>query len=169
MTDPEIQAMQSVSAAIADLDLEAQRRVLRWASQRFLGNNEAAHQETLVVGGTQAVAAPFSDFVDLYHAANPRTLADKALVAGYWFQQVKGSQQLRAQDLNGALRDLGHGIQNVTDALRTLERHKPALVRQTGKAGRSQQARKSYKLTQEGVARAQGLLSGPQSEGPLND
>jgi len=163
MSDPEIGAMSTVSGALVDLDPAAQRRVLEWASARFLGTSLASLDSNADAQGE--VEPEFADLVDLFHAANPQTAADKALVAAYWFQHVQGRPILRAQDINAGLRDLGHGLPNVTDALRTLEQRKPALVRQTGKSGRSQQARKSYKMTVEGANRVRHLVSGGDAVG----
>ncbi len=46
---------------------------------------------------------------------------------------------------------MGHGVGNITTALTNAQKHKPALVRQTSKSGKSRQARKTYKLTTAGV------------------
>lgn len=165
MGDPEIDAMTAVSTAIEKLDPAAQRRVLAWASERFVpGAGFRAPAGPAAASRETANPAAFEEFVDLFHAANPRTDGERALVAGYWFQQVQGNNQLRAQDLNTALKSLGHGLSNITDALRSSEQHKPAYVRQTTKSGRTQQARKTYKLTLEGIARVEKLVIEPASE-----
>ena len=151
-TDPEVGAMAKLADVLAPLEPAAQHRVLEWARARFAGS--IANIDTPPPGP----AAEYQEFVDLFHAADPTSAADMALVAAYWFQQVRGQPVLRAQDVNGALRDLGHGLANITDALRTLEQRKPPHIRQTGKSGRSQQARKSYKMTLEGAARVSHLI-----------
>jgi hypothetical protein len=152
-SDPEVGAMSRIAELLNPLEPSVQRRVLDWATARFVG-------ATVLLGAVPlAERRPaYQDFVDLFHAADPKTAADAALVAAYWFQEVQGQPMLRAQDLNGALRNLGHRVANITDALRTLEQRKPPHVRQSGKSGRSPQARKSYKLTVEGTARVEALV-----------
>ena len=54
--------------------------------------------------------------------------------------------------VNNLLKDMGHGVANVTSALRTAQERKPALVRQVHKSGRAQQSWKTYKLTTSGVS-----------------
>jgi hypothetical protein len=152
-SDPEVAAMSRIAELLNPLEPGVQRRVLDWATARFIG-------ATADAGGFPPTdrRPAYQDFVDLFHAADPKSAADAALVAAYWYQQVLGQPMLRAQDLNGALRNLGHGLANITDALRTLEQRKPPQIRQSGKSGRSPQARKSYKLTAEGAARVEALV-----------
>ena len=56
------------------------------------------------------------------------------------------------------MKDLGHGVGNITDALTALKEERPALILQLKKSGTSKQARKTYKLTQEGIRRVQGMM-----------
>jgi len=59
---------------------------------------------------------------------------------------------------NASLKDLGHGLSNVTVALDGLKDEKPALILQLKKSGTSKQARKTYKLTVEGAKRVRQML-----------
>ena len=49
------------------------------------------------------------------------------------------------------LKDLGHRASNITDALSSAMKEKPALIIQVKKSGSARQARKLYKLTDAGV------------------
>ncbi len=102
----------------------------------------------------------YAAFVDLFDQANPKTEPERALVGGYWFQEISGHPSFDAQEVNNALKDVGHGIGNVTQALNSLQNRKPALVRQMSKSGKTKQARKKYKLTTAGSAAAGRLLVG---------
>jgi|ERR1051326_5704247 hypothetical protein len=84
-------------------------------------------------------------------AASSKSDADKALVAAYWHQVVQGKSDFGAQEVNTSLKHLGHGLGNVTNAFTQLMQRKPRLVMQTHKSGKTRQARKTYKLTREGV------------------
>jgi hypothetical protein len=107
-----------------------------------------------------AHGAEFGDLASLYHAANPTTLGQKVLVAGFWFQEVLGQSDLDAQQINTELKQLGHGILNITMAFGELLNRKPQLAIQTRKSGSSKQARKKYRLTREGLNRVRAMLRG---------
>ena len=55
------------------------------------------------------------------------------------------------------LKNLGHGIPNVTKALDSLKGQSPALALQLKKAGTSQQARKTYKITVAGIKQIEAM------------
>jgi len=102
--------------------------------------------------------------VDLFDNVNPKFEMEKALTAAYWFQEVWNHGSWQAQSLNNILKDVGHGIGNITDALDRAQRCKPALVRQMAKAGRSRQARKTYKLTTAGLQFIGGRIGAANDE-----
>jgi len=173
--DPEIHAMGTIAGALVDLDSEAQARVLDWAARRFNvsipsggGASSRGRGDGRNDGGGPDHNPPgdveFQDFVDLYDSAGPRTDADRALVGGYWFQIVGGNSDFQAQEVNTALKDVGNGVGNITQALDQLQSRTPALVRQVAKSGRSRQARKKYKLTTAGTAAVRRMLAGQDGE-----
>jgi hypothetical protein len=162
MSDNELQAMGAVAEALDPLDEGARQRVLRWAADRFeidpiagVQTSGSGEGERLEGGDPQ-----FSDLGDLVHVADPRKGTEYALAVAYWFQVVEGKGTWGGGDINNALKDLGHGLSNVTKTLKSLMDRKPAFVMQTSKAGRSRQARKTYRLTAAGVARVKEMLSG---------
>jgi hypothetical protein len=90
---------------------------------------------------------------------------EKALVVGYWFQVVQGQPDFGGQEVNSTLKNIGHGIANITDAFTTASSRKPSLVMQTQKTGTSRQARKQYKLTVAGVRWVESRLANPGTLG----
>ena len=94
------------------------------------------------------------------------SMLEKALVAAYWMQFFENAPSFPAQPLNDLLKDLGHRVGNITEALTALKNERPALILQLKKSGTSRQARKIYKLTQEGARRVaamtHGALSAPE-------
>jgi hypothetical protein len=173
MTDTpttEFKAFQQVHNALVGLDEDAQARVISSVS-------------TLLGIGAPAVAparpstpstdeddpgfdAPddrphdqtFNEFAELYAAADPHSNADKALIAGYWLQVCQGADNFTGQSVNTELNHLGHKVANVTHALSSLNAAKPQLVLQLRKSGKTQQARKTYKLSAEGVKRVEEMI-----------
>jgi hypothetical protein len=91
-----------------------------------------------------------ADLASLCDLARPDTDAERALVAGYWLQCTQGQTEFTAQAVNDELKNLGHGVSNITNAFSSLKDQKPALVIQVRKDGTSQQARKKYRVTAEG-------------------
>lgn len=71
-----------------------------------------------------------------------------------------------SQEVNSELKNLGHGVTNITSAFSSLMKRKPALAMQTAKSGATQQARKRYKLTHAGRTAVQSMIQAKrESEG----
>lgn len=172
--------MGRVSSALGPLEDDARERVVRWAAERYgvaaagrppLGGGSAGGGggQPNGLAGTPtdeeiaAEAPTFDHFAELFNAANPKTDVDKALVAGYWFQSVQGHPSFQAAQLTKELKNLGHAVGNITDALDSNIRRKPARVLQLAKSGSSKQARKTYKLTHEGQVFVQGMIGSTSS------
>jgi hypothetical protein len=161
--DSELMAMASIIGILNDLNEEARFRVLRYATERF-GLAEPIRQADeldLSAPSTDSLATgAFPDFATLFDAVNPTSGAMRALVAGYWLQACKGQAEFDGQSVNNELKNLGHPSRNITSDLSALMNQTPRLAMQLRKSGRSQQARKTYKLTIEGLRRTKSLLSG---------
>jgi hypothetical protein len=150
--DPELAAMETVAEALQVLEPTSQARVLAWARSRFGGGGSTP--ETIRPESTSA----FPDFPALFDAASPTTDADRALTAAYWVQFVQNGGDFDAQVVNSMLKNMGHGISNITKALSRAQAARPALVLQVHKSGRLQQARKKYRLTTEGIRHVESLM-----------
>lgn len=171
----EMSAMKAVHDALAPLSAPSRNRVMAWVSS-VLSISQPAYAAQHVahlppassagaagsVGHTSAVE--FSSFADLFGDAGPVTDSDKALVGGYWLQVVQGAEDFVAQAVNEELKNTGNAVGNITRAFDALRGSKPQLVRQLEKSGKSQQARKKFKLTTAGIQRVQTML-----KGALND
>lgn len=175
MGDPEIDAMSAVATALSGLEEEAQGRVLRWASERY-GVTMPSGGRPPTGGARGAVdvddtddvtdeeiaeeAPVYEHFAELFAKAQPKTEPDKALVAAYWLQAIQGQSTWQSAALQKELKNLGHAIGNITDALSSNMKKKPQRIIQLQKAGSAKQARKTYKVTHEGLVYVQGMLSG---------
>jgi len=168
--DAEIVAMQEISSALETLDHPARTRVLAWAAARF----EIVTSRKMVPEGpgdsqdggedSDAEAAPdrsrWSHFAELFDAAGPTTEAKRLLVAAFWVQIVGGASQFGSLELNKMLKDLGHGATHTARSMDELIDQKPALVLQLKKAGKTKQARKTYKLTRAGSDAVEAMING---------
>ncbi|MGH7686392.1 MAG: hypothetical protein ACREN2_06215 [Candidatus Dormibacteria bacterium] len=158
--DPEIAAMAAISNTLAPLDSATRARVLAWAGSRFEVSPPLARGTSEPGTSGPREGTPYSDVAELFEAASPVTNADKALVVSYWFQQTDGQRDIDAQRVNTQLKQLGHGIPNITSAYSELMGATPKLALQVRKTGSTKQARKRYRITGEGIKRVNELLQG---------
>ena len=165
--DKELEAMVAINGILTELDEDAVSRVIIWAAARYgisFGGptlNERAVSSVSPAGAVED--GNFQDVATIFDAANPRTEPEKVLVVGYWLQEVQGLGDIESHAVNVELKNLGHGVGNITRALDNLINRKPRLVIQTRKSGSSQQARKKYKVTLEGIKVIKAMLSGVES------
>lgn len=176
--DAEFDAMQTVFSVLRPLEEPAQQRVLDYVSNRLglaqqarpaaavkrNGSNEEIEEpesdNEAATGTHSAASLNFSTFAELYDAARPKSQSDKALLGGYWLQQCQGAESFDGFSVNKELKNLGEGIANITSALDALKGQKPALALQLKKAGKSRQARKTYKVTIAGIKIVENMIRG---------
>jgi len=160
--DPEIQAMSTVAEALSPLDDETRTRVLRWALDRYAPSAGINTSRESVQEGPDDVPdiTKFSHISELFNAAGASTQSEKVLVASYWFQVIEGQSEIDARTVNGALKQLGHRVGNITSAFTSLQSRKPALAMQVRKKGSTQQAKKKYKLTTAGIQEVERMVLG---------
>jgi len=156
--DPELEAMGRVAAALDALDAASKQRVLRWAADRYAEDGSIFRSSDRHRPDVERPAP--ADIAELFADANVRTDADRALLAGYWFQHHREARDWTGQQINSELRQMGVGASNITHVLSRLIAQRPALVQQLSKSGRSKQARKQYRLTTAGLHAARALLDG---------
>src|SRR6266571_3464711 len=121
--DPEIKAMAALAEILSGLNADAVERVLRWGAERFRVSLGSKRGGMSAIGEDEAIAGV--DFATFFAEASPETESEKVLVAGYWFQQIMGQQDLDAQHINAELRHLGHVVSNITRAFDDLMSQRP--------------------------------------------
>ncbi|MBD3779518.1 MAG: hypothetical protein IE923_09670 [Micrococcales bacterium] len=179
--DLEIVAMGDVSRALAGLDDAARGRVIRWAAERYGIVLASAPRNG---GGSSLNPKPITDstggevededgtdeipeggpprwahFAELYDASGARTHPDGMLVAAYWVQVLGGQDSFGSFELNRLLKDLGHGVTGTAKVMSGLISKRPALILQLKKSGRSQQSRKTYRLTEAGKKAVEQMIA----------
>jgi hypothetical protein len=171
--DPELAAMATVKSALEPLEPDTRSRVVEWAIKRYslnltagtrsgpsAGHGGGAREQREQDGSGSRPVAEYQHFADLYDVVDPKTDVDRALTGGYWFQFVLGNESFGAQQVNDELKNVGTPVANIARALTNLQGKAPALVRQLSKSGRSQQARKTYKLTVAGQRWVEQRING---------
>lgn len=158
----ELQIMDVVATAVGELEPQAQSRVVRWVIEALaipgFDRSTSARKNESVLNATPSHEEP-STFAEFYHLASPKIDKEKALVAAYWVQKTNGAQNFGSQQLNSELKQTGYGVSNITDALNQLMGEKPSCVIQLTKSGSSQQARKTYKITDAGLRRVREMIT----------
>ena len=170
MSDPakEFEAIQTVYGALEPLGDEAQTRVLTYIASLLgidarIATGGASEEDAADVADSDEAAEQarvFDTFAELHDAANPQSNGEKALVAGYWLQVCQGTESFTAASAQKELTDLGHKIPNITSAIDRVKNQKPMLLLQLKKSGSSRQARKLYKVSQQGITRVQEMVGG---------
>ncbi|MEQ8269135.1 MAG: hypothetical protein RH982_18245 [Parvibaculum sp.] len=164
MRSAELEAMEKIAELLEPLDASARNRVLSWVISSLEirpSADEKSWQGSPPEddGNTSGASNGFKTFAELFHAANPNSEREKALVAAYWVQKSGGTDRFMAQQLNIELKHIGYGVSNITDALYQLISERPNLVIQLAKSGHSKQARKTYKITDAGLRRVAEMLA----------
>jgi len=167
--DEEFEAIRTVYKALEALDEDARARVMNYVTSRLnISREHDAEVETpdsaanldAALRQEQCLAPKFDSFAELFDAARPSSNQNMALVAGYWLQVCQDQSGFDGQSANSELKNLGQRIENITAAMNSLRAQKPALVIQLKKSGRSQQARKTYKVTVAGIKAVEAMISG---------
>jgi|SRR6185437_5695658 len=156
----EIDAMKQMGQLMEKMGEGARERTLNWLLSKY-GMKSGGPPRNVHKLQTEIVTTTndYSSFAELFDVANPNGERERALVAAYWTQVCMGAESFPSQALNDQLKDLGHRVSNITDALTRLKSDKPALILQLKKSGTSKQARKTYKLTQEGIRKVDAMIS----------
>lgn len=169
--DVEFAAMKSVLEALEPLEANSRQRVLEYIAARLeicpvcdarsssLGGGEKDREQPELRESSTS-QRDFATLAELHDAANPQSNKERVLVTAYWLQIIEGGENFVSYSVNKALKDLGHGVSNITGALDALRQEKPAMVLQLKKAGKSRQARKTYKLTSAGVVAVEEMIDG---------
>jgi hypothetical protein len=155
----ELEAMKVIVDALRPLTSESVRKVLRFVNDTYPSKGTA--QVTPDEG--QENQPTFLEFHELFDRAVPRTGPERALVAGYWLQVIQGNEEWDSLIVNRELKSLEHPSSNITRDLEVLVRRIPRWVHQTRKEGASQQTRKTYKLTNEGIKAVQRMIAKNQA------
>lgn len=163
----DLKALETILKTLKPLSEDERERVLRWAGEK-LGIQTALGRGGGALKKTAAVEAAFEKHPDgfqsigeFFAATSPDSDADRVLCAAVYLQDFSETPDVRlsGKQINDELKNLGHGVKNITDSINTLKSRKPQHMIQTRKAGKSKQAWKEYRVTQAGIEYAYRLIS----------
>lgn len=166
----EFEAFSTIHNALEPLDDDTRSRVMN-AVATLLGVGSFSkpiekgpagimHEEVVADAGELPIpfSEGFTEFAELFAATDPGNNSEKALVAGYWLQKIKGANDFSAHYVNKELNNLGHKISHTPSAFAPLVVSKPQLILQLRKSSNSPQARKVYKLSMAGIKAVEDMV-----------
>ncbi|MCS6832674.1 MAG: hypothetical protein NZ521_03790 [Flammeovirgaceae bacterium] len=157
MKDPELKALEESYYMLSALSPEARKRILIWLANKFNISLTELTTEPLEKQPENKTTSPLIDFSQyrefhsVFSIANPRTEAEKVLLAAAYLQEKNKTEELTGRSINNVLKRLGHGVKNITATINLLIDRKPRLMMLTKKEGSQPQSQKRYKVTIEGL------------------
>jgi len=146
-------------------DKDARQRVLDWLARKFsLSTPKPTGSEEQPSAGRDTevklvTLTSFNSLADVFAQVSLEMDKDKALVAAAFFQNKWQKTEITGWEINKELKQLGHGVSNITSAISQLIDVSPSLMIQTRKEGKTRQAKKKYKVTAEGLKAIQQILN----------
>lgn len=159
--DRDIEALRLASSILDPLHPGVRRRVLRFLIDRYSDEEQPTAPEPEGPSETEVSVEKASrellDLEALYMRAKPTAQWERALLTGYWLQEIKRQNDFDAMAVNQAMRQCGYGISNITRELTKLTGWK-LIVQQSSRSGR-----RRFRVSPDGLAWARQHLG--ESEG----
>lgn len=170
----EVEALPKVLELLKPLHPKSRKRVVDWVIDAFdlslspsvKANSQSVEEESnngqVTVLSSSSTDVKYNDSGSLLVASGAAKDVDKVLMMTYWFIQFVGQESVTGKQINDELKQLGHGVGNVTNcftSLSTKSKGKPNLAYQASKSGKGAQGRKTYKLTSAGITAADKMLN----------
>jgi hypothetical protein len=96
----------------------------------------------------------------LFLSSNVKTVPSKILLAAAYLQEKLNFEEISSFDINSRLKKMGYGVPNISSSLNSLLNKEPPLMLQIRKAGDSKQAKRKFRVTEEGLQLARTYLRG---------
>lgn len=171
--DSELEALNKINEAIKDLQVDERVRVVAWLINKYSIHSghpvnipvtpknlsDGGDFEEEINEGNDPEIVSFGSAAELLAKCNTKTSAEKVLVVAAYLQAKNPKQDLTGYEINHTLKNIGHKVSSVNIFAGLLMAKKPQLMIQTKKHGTSQQARKNYRVTDEGMKEVERLLN----------
>jgi hypothetical protein len=103
----------------------------------------------------------YDTVLDLFAEANVKKVSDKILLMAAYLQERLNFKEISSYDINFRLKRIGHGVQNISSSINGILKRKQReapLMMELKKEGASKQARRKFKVTDEGLKKARTFL-----------
>ena len=167
---PELSAMQQIANIVADLTPAERRRVGAWLVEFAKEDVPLATKEpaATISDSDPALTEPDTDvaqdkayttFAELYEAVAPRKGAQKAAVAGYWLETTNGQESWKASEVNKLLKSIDVKVSSMSIVLTNAVKATNALVIELERLGDTERSRKTFRLSEHGLAYVRSQLA----------
>lgn len=175
----EFTVIATVAEELSTLDKGGIRRALDWLADYFDVYDEAG----AIIAPTAPIAAiEFAEaaedwaeddvaedeaedassepetFADFYALIAPKTAIQKAVTAAYWLQNNDGLMSWKSFEVNKLLRQNDVKLSSISGTLALDEKKDVPMVQQVARSGDSMQSRKTFVLSDAGVAFVEGRM-----------
>jgi hypothetical protein len=176
--DPELQAMGLVFESLRNLDSDQQRRVLRWVTDRLESpepTGTVASTATPIVEGppqmtvekveTKSMTPDKKDIshydtvLELFADATAKKSTSKVLLMAAYLQERHSFKEITSYEINFRLKRIGHKVTNISSLINSLLNRRPHLVIQVGADTHKKQARRKFRVTDDGLKEARSFLN----------
>ncbi len=99
--------------------------------------------------------------LDLFAEANVKKVSDKILLMAAYLQERLNFKEISSYDINFRLKRIGHGVQNISSSINGILKRKQReapLMMELKKEGASKQARRKFRVTDDGLKKARSFL-----------
>lgn len=174
---PELAAMQQIADIVSNLTVPQKRRVAAWFSE-YASQESTAQQSADTVDGSQydamdannaATQEPYGayeaydevyedlpktydSFAEILEAVAPKTGAQKAVTAGYWLETRQSHESWKASEVNKLLKQANVKVSSISIVLTNAVKAADPLVEQLARLGDGERSRKTFRLTEAGIA-----------------
>jgi hypothetical protein len=138
----DLKALEAVLKALEPLAEGDRERVLRWASEKLgiqqLRGGRAQKKTDAIDAAFEKHPAGFQSAGEFLAAASPSSDADRVLCVAAYLQDFSDDAHtvtLTGKQINDVLKNLGHGVKNITDSINTLNTDEEGGKGQTGMEG----------------------------------
>ena len=180
--DPEIIALNTAYTALKELDAEAMARNLNWLATK-LGISLSTKPTSIAHLPLPTSASPAKNLLDapdkptepsdfgsfatsaeFLSKIHELSAEERVLAVAAYLQNKDPENELTGFSINKELKHIGHGVKNITRPVESLVKSTPQLMIQLRKSGKTRQAKKTYRVTEEGVKAVKLRLANPAAQ-----
>jgi hypothetical protein len=176
--DPELHAMGLVFGALKNLDNDQQRRVLRWVKDRLespeptgIVSTDADTPDDMPIHmiansqdsepkiPEQKDIRHYDTVMDLFSDATAKKSTSKVLLMASYLQERHSFKEITSYEINFRLKRIGHKVTNISSLINSLLNRRPHLLIQVGADTHKKQARRKFRVTEDGLKEARSFLN----------
>lgn len=171
--DSELEALNKINEAIRELPEDAKVRVIAWLINKYsihsghspvltpkvLTNVDTHNEQENIIEPDVMSITSYATAADLLAKCNPNKENEKILIVSAFLQAKNPTKDLTGYEVNHTLKNIGHKVNDFSHNIDSLMKRKPQLMIQTKKSGNTRQAKRNYRVTDEGMKEIERLVN----------